>query len=177
MSRVAKSKILIPEGVNIDINNNIISIKGKNGVLKKLLHKKVFIKNKNNTLKFYPSDISNNCWVQAGTERSLINSMIIGVSKGFEKKLNLIGVGYKANIEQNYIVLYLGFSHTIKYFLPKKITATCPIQTEIIIKGINKQLVNQVAAKIRSYRKPEPYKGKGIRYENEFIKIKESKKK
>lgn len=177
MSRVAKATIFIPNGININITNQSISIKGRNGVLEKVLHKDVVIKYENNTLKFYPRSLSDNCWIQSGTARSLVNSMIIGVDKGFEKKLHLIGVGYRVSIKENNIILSLGFSHIINYNLPKNITAVCPSQTEIIIKGIDKQLVCQVAAKIRSYRKPEPYKGKGIRYDNEFVKIKESKKK
>lgn len=179
MSRVAKTNIKIPDNVSVKINDNTILIKGKKGSLKKIIHPDVKIKYENNTLSFSLNkiQISNNGWAQAGTTRSLINSMIEGVSIGFEKKLQLVGVGYKVNINNNKIILFVGFSHTINYLLPENITAECPSQNEIIIKGIDKQIVKQIAAIIRSYKRPDPYKGKGIRYENEFIRIKESKKK
>lgn len=178
MSRVAKATIFIPDGVKIKINEFSILVKGKNGELTKNIHHNVVIKCKKNHLNFYPQKIfSKNCWAQAGTARALVYKMIVGVSEGFTKKLQLIGVGYKAVVQSNKLILSIGLSHNINYILPNKIIALCPSQTEIIIKGIDEQLVKQVAANIRSYRKPEPYKGKGIRYENEFIKIKESKKK
>lgn len=178
MSRVAKATIFIPHGVNVKIINYIIFIEGKNGKLKKNIHHNVVIKHENNSLNFHPQKIfSRNCWAQAGTTRALINKMIIGVNKGFTRKLQLIGVGYRVSVKENKVILSIGLSHNITYILPDHVTALCPSQTEIIIKGIDEQLVEQVAADIRSYRKPEPYKGKGIRYENEFIKIKESKKK
>lgn len=179
MSRVAKTNIKIPHEVSVKINNNKILIEGKKGYLEKNIHSDVKIVHKDNILSFSLNNIqkSHNAWAQAGTMRSLINSMIQGVSKGFKKKLKLVGVGYKVNIDKNKLILFIGFSHTINYPLPENITAECPSQNEIIIKGIDKQIVQQIAAIIRSYKIPDPYKGKGIRYENEFIRIKESKKK
>lgn len=179
MSRVAKTNIKIPHDVSVKIKNNKILVEGKKGCLEKKIHPDVNIIHENNVLSFTlnKNQKSNNGWAQAGTMRSLIYSMIQGVDKGFKKKLQLVGIGYKVNIQGNKIVLFIGFSHTINYFLPKNITAECPSQNEIIIKGIDKQVVKQIASVIRSYKIPDPYKGKGIRYDNEFIRIKESKKK
>lgn len=177
MSRVAKATILIPDGVKVKINNNLIIIKGKNGELNKNINENIIVKYENNSLNFLPKVITKYYWALAGTTRSLIHKMIIGVSQGFIQKLQLVGVGYRAVIQENKVVLSLGLSHNIFYKIPDNIKISCPSQTEIIIQGIDKQLVKQVAADIRSYKKPDPYKGKGIRYDKELIRIKESKKK
>lgn len=177
MSRVAKATILIPDGVKVKINNNLIIIKGKNGELNKNINENIIVKYENNSLNFLPKVINKYYWALAGTTRSLIHKMIIGVSQGFIQKLQLFGVGYRAIIQENKVVLSLGLSHNILYKIPENIKISCPSQTEIIIQGIDKQLVKQVAADIRAYKKPDPYKGKGIRYDKELIRIKESKKK
>ncbi|QJC33334.1 50S ribosomal protein L6 [Enterobacteriaceae endosymbiont of Donacia clavipes] len=177
MSRIAKKLIIIPSNVKIFIKKQNISVEGKNGILKNTFSKKVKIFFEKNQLLFKPIFECKNGWAQAGTTRSIINSMIIGVTKGFTKKLILFGVGYKISIKNNKLDLSLGFSHLISYTLPKSIVGECLNQNEIILKGLDKQLLGQVAANIRSYRPPEPYKGKGIRYSDEKIKIKETKKK
>ncbi|AFP85593.1 ribosomal protein L6, bacterial type [secondary endosymbiont of Heteropsylla cubana] len=177
MSRIAKAPIFIPDGVEVILNGQVVSIKGKNGKLTRIIHNNVDVKFTNQQLSFCPHKAHANGWALAGTTRSLLNGMVIGVTDGFSKKLNLVGVGYRANVKDNVINLSLGFSHPVNYQLPVGITAECPNPTEIIIKGSDKQLVGQVAAELRAYRRPEPYKGKGIRYADEVIRIKESKKK
>ncbi|ABJ90780.1 50S ribosomal protein L6 [Buchnera aphidicola] len=179
MSRVAKSPIKIPQNVNISLQDLKVIVHGKLGILKKNIHKCIKIIKKNSYLFFSHNHSSSSYgWMQAGTCRALVNTMIIGVTTGFKKQLILFGIGYRVILENNNILkLYLGFSHSISYQLPNLITANLLSQTEIVLSGINKQLVGQVAANIRSYRKPEPYKGKGIRYLNEIIRIKEAKKK
>lgn len=180
MSRIAKKVIIVPSNVCVTLINQLIIVKGNYGKLKKTIHKSVQIDYVNSCLTF-KSRIDNSTlgWAQAGTARSIINSMIIGVTEGFSKKLQLVGVGYKIVVGDNLqnLEMSLGFSHNINYVLPKGITAENVSQVEIIIKGIDKELVGQVAAKLRAYRKPEPYKGKGIRYINEIIRVKEAKKK
>ncbi|UDG81623.1 50S ribosomal protein L6 [Candidatus Profftia lariciata] len=177
MSRVAKTPIIIPIGVIIKLKGQKISIKGKNGELSRIIHNAVEVKHVNNTLIFSPREDFANAWAQAGTTRALLNIMIIGVTKGFIKKLQLVGVGYRAILQDNFVHLSLGFSHPVKYNLPIGITAECLSPTEIVIKGSDKQLVGQVAADLRAYRRPEPYKGKGVRYADEVVRIKEAKKK
>ncbi|PPI86502.1 50S ribosomal protein L6 [Candidatus Pantoea edessiphila] len=177
MSRIAKTPIVIPVGVEVTLDGQVISIKGKNGVLNSVINNAVKIQHIDNTLIFFPYKKFVDGWAQAGTARSIINSMVIGVCKGFIKKLQLVGVGYRASVKNNVINLSIGFSHFVNHLLPEGVVAECPIQTEIILKSANKQLIGQVAADIRSYRPPEPYKGKGICYFNEKIRIKEAKKK
>ncbi|WP_395496499.1 50S ribosomal protein L6 [Arsenophonus endosymbiont of Lipoptena cervi] len=177
MSRIAKIPVSIPDDVEVTLNGQEIIIKGKNGTLNRTVSKAVKIKYFNNQLIFIPRKEFYNSRAQAGTARSLLNSMVIGVTKGFIKKLLLIGVGYRATIKDDVINLSLGFSHIINYKLPKGIIAKCPSQTEIVLEGLDKQVIGQVAAELRSYRVPEPYKGKGIRYEDEVVRNKESKKK
>ncbi|CAL4043369.1 50S ribosomal protein L6 [Buchnera aphidicola (Phyllaphis fagi)] len=178
MSRIAKKSITIPKNVKIMLNNNMITVESKNHILKRNFHSSVIIKNCNNVLFFKPKLKKYDSWMQAGTVRSLVNSMIIGVTQGFSKKLKLVGVGYKISIELNNIInMFLGYSHAIKYCLPHGIIAENISSTEIILKSIDKQLLGQVAANLRSKRKPESYKGKGIRYSDEFVRIKEAKKK
>lgn len=177
MSRIAKMPIVIPKDIKIILKNNKITIKGNNGELTKKIHNSTIIKITEKKLIFETKNNLKNEWVQAGTIRSIINSMIIGITKGFIKILQLVGIGFKSEIKGNLIILYLGFSHEIKYKIPSNISITCPIQNEIIIKGNDKQHVSQVAAELRSFSPPERYKGKGICYLGEKIKIKETKKK
>ena len=167
----------IPKGVEVSINDDAINVKGSKGTMEHKLHKSVDIKNEDNVLTLIPREGAVNADAQAGTARSLLNSMIIGVTEGFEKKLELVGVGYRAKAEGKSVNLTLGFSHPVNYALPEGITAETPSQTEIIIRGIDKQVVGQVAADIRAYRPPEPYKGKGVKYAGEHIVRKEAKKK
>jgi len=137
----------------------------------------VEVKHADNTLTFGPRDGYADGWAQAGTARALLNSMVIGVTEGFTKKLQLVGVGYRAAVKGNVINLSLGFSHPVDHQLPAGITAECPTQTEIVLKGADKQVIGQVAADLRAYRRPEPYKGKGVRYADEVVRTKEAKKK
>jgi len=177
MSRVAKKPIIIPINVNIKLNGQSITIRSKSNELTYLIHKSVKVKYIDNKLIFTTRQGFSDAWVQAGTMRSLLNGMIIGVTKGFVKKLQIVGIGYRVTIKNNILSLFLGLSHPINYSLPTGVTATCLSQTEILLKGINKQIIGQTAAELRSYRPPEPYKGKGIRYSDEIIRIKEAKKK
>ena len=167
----------IPAGVEININANVINVKGTKGSMEHKLHASVDVKKEDNVLTLVPREGAPNSGAQAGTARSLLNSMIIGVTTGFEKKLELVGVGYRAKAEGKSVNLTLGFSHPVNYALPEGITAETPSQTEIVIRGIDKQVVGQVAADIRAYRPPEPYKGKGVKYAGEHIVRKEAKKK
>ena len=167
----------IPAGVEISINAEVVNVKGSKGSLEHKLHKSVEVKKEDNVLTLIPQEGDLKAGAQAGTARSLLNSMIIGVTDGFEKKLELVGVGYRAKAEGKSVNLTLGFSHPVNYALPEGITAETPSQTEIIIRGIDKQVVGQVAADIRAYRPPEPYKGKGVKYAGEHIVRKEAKKK
>ncbi|BBB23135.1 large subunit ribosomal protein L6 [Abyssogena phaseoliformis symbiont OG214] len=181
MSRVAKSPITIPTGVEVTITGNLMSAKGKLGQLNMNIHSCVVVINTNNELSF---DITitekkeqKKAWAQAGTARANTANLIQGVTAGWEKKLTLIGVGYRAKVMGRVLGLTLGFSHPINYKLPEGITVETPSQTEIVIKGMDKQKVGQVAAEIRAYRPPEPYKGKGVRYTDEQVVRKEAKKK
>lgn len=162
MSRVAKAPVVVPAGVDVKINGQVITIKGKNGELTRTLNDAVEVKHADNTLTFGPRDGYADGWAQAGTARALLNSMVIGVTEGFTKKLQLVGVGYRAAVKGNVINLSLGFSHPVDHQLPAGITAECPTQTEIVLKGADKQVIGQVAADLRAYRRPEPYKGKGF---------------
>lgn len=176
MSRVAKSAVSIPSGVDVNISNGVISVKGSKATLEQALHQDVAIKIEDGEVTFAPSE-SATSWAMAGTFRSLVNNMVVGVTDGFEKKLQLVGVGYRANVQGNKVNLTLGFSHPVVHEVPAGITVEAPSQTELVIKGANKQVVGEVAAKIRAYRPPEPYKGKGVRYVDEHIVRKEAKKK
>ena len=167
----------IPKGVEVSIQGDAINVKGSKGAMEHKLHKSVEIKNEDNVLTLLPREGAPNASAQAGTARSLLNSMMIGVTEGFEKKLELVGVGYRAKAQGKTVNLTLGFSHPVDYQLPEGITAETPSQTEIVIRGIDKQVVGQVAADIRAYRPPEPSKGKGVKYAGEHIVRKEAKKK
>ncbi|WP_133408360.1 50S ribosomal protein L6 [Parashewanella tropica] len=177
MSRVAKAPVAIPAGVEVTLNGQNITVKGAKGTLSRELNAAVTAVVEGTELKVAPVEGVANAWAQAGTARALINNMVIGVSQGFEKKLQLIGVGYRAKIAGKGVDLTLGFSHPLVHELPAGIKAECPSQTEIVISGVDKQLVGQVAAEIRGYRPPEPYKGKGVRYADENVRRKEAKKK
>jgi len=177
MSRIAKMPIDLPAGVEANINGQAIKIKGAKGNFDYNIHESVLISQDGNTLTVKPkSDLDRQGWAMAGTMRAVTNNMVIGVSSGFEKKLLLVGVGYRAQAQGNKLNLTLGFSHPVVHHIPDGITVETPSQTEIILRGIDKQVVGQTAAEIRSYRPPEPYKGKGIKYADEHIIRKEAKK-
>lgn len=177
MSRVAKAPVAIPAGVEVTLNEQTITVKGAKGSLTRVINQAVSLVVEGAEIKFGPVEGVTNAWAQAGTARALVNNMVIGVSEGFEKKLQLIGVGYRAKVAGNGVDLTLGFSHPLVHELPAGVTAECPSQTEIVLKGTDKQLIGQVAAEIRGYRPPEPYKGKGVRYADEQVRRKEAKKK
>jgi large subunit ribosomal protein L6 len=177
MSRVAKNPVAIPKGVETKISDTEVSIKGSKGNLNLELHRLVIVAQDGEELKVSAKDASSSASAMAGTFRSLINNMVVGVSQGFEKKLELQGVGYRAKAQGASVNLTVGYSHPINYKLPAGVTVDTPSQTEIVITGADKQLVGQVAAEIRDFRPPEPYKGKGIRYADERVYRKEAKKK
>lgn len=177
MSRVAKSPVTIPTGVAVTINGQDVQVKGAKGELSTVLHDLVAIAQEGTELKLSPREESQAAWMQAGTARAVMNNLVIGVSAGFERRLQLIGVGYKAAAKGKVLNLALGFSHPVDYNLPEGVTAETPTPTEIILKSVNKQLLGQAAANVRAYRPPEPYKGKGVRYVGENVLRKEAKKK
>lgn len=177
MSRVAKNPVAIPKGVETKISDTEVFIKGSKGNLNLELHRLVVVAQEGEELKVSAKDASRSASAMAGTFRSLINNMVVGVSQGFEKKLELQGVGYRAKAQGASVNLTVGYSHPIDYKLPSGVTVDTPSQTEIVITGADKQLVGQVAAEIRDFRPPEPYKGKGIRYADERVYRKEAKKK
>ncbi len=177
MSRVGKLPVTIPAGVDVSINAGHISVKGAGGTLQMTLNTLVTVANDAGKLSFAPANESRDADAMAGTMRQLVNNMVIGVTKGFEKKLSLIGVGYKAQATGAKLNLAVGYSHPVNIDMPAGISVATPTPTEILIKGADRQRVGQIAAEIRSVRPPEPYKGKGIRYADEKITIKETKKK
>ncbi|UNB92260.1 MAG: 50S ribosomal protein L6 [gamma proteobacterium endosymbiont of Trioza apicalis] len=177
MSRIAKSFIIIPNNVILYLKKKKILVNGNKGNLILNLNKFIYYKCINNKLFFHPYKSNSYNWAIAGTFRSLLNNIIIGVTKGFEKKLLLVGVGYRVVLNNNSLNLFLGYSHFINYSLPYGIIAECLNQNEILIKGCDKQMVGQVAADLLIYRKLEPYKGKGIRYADKIVSLKEIKKK
>ncbi len=177
MSRIANSPVAIPKGVETTLSDSEISIKGSKGALQLALHALVGVAQDGEELKVSAKDTSREAGALAGTFRSLINNMVVGVTEGFEKKLELRGVGYRAKAQGTTVNLTVGYSHPINYKLPAGVTVDTPTQTEIVITGADKQLVGQVAAEIRKFRPPEPYKGKGIRYVDERVYRKEAKKK
>ena len=177
MSRVGKMPIAVPSGAEVSITAAQITVKGPLGSLSQSLNGLVKVENNAGTLKFEASNDSREANAMSGTLRALVNNMVNGVTKGFEKKLSLVGVGYKAQAQGDKLNLSLGFSHPVVHQMPKGVTCATPTQTEILIKGIDRQQVGQVAAEVRAYRSPEPYKGKGVRYVDEVVVIKETKKK
>jgi large subunit ribosomal protein L6 len=177
MSRVGKAPITLPEKVDVNIDGTEVTVKGPLGSLKHAFGDKISVAREGNELMIKPADGSIGANAMSGTARALIANMVSGVTKGFEKKLNLVGVGYRAQASGQVLNLTLGFSHPVAHKMPDGIKVETPTQTEIIIKGTDKQRVGQVAAEVRAYRKPEPYKGKGVRYVDEVIVLKETKKK
>ena len=175
MSRIAKKPIEVPAGTDVTISGQTVSVKSKNGTASMDLHDAVAIAQNGSELNLSPKN--DKAMAMTGTMRSLVNNMIIGTTQGFEKKLELIGVGYRAQAQGKVLNLTLGFSHPVNYAVPEGITIETPSQTEILVKGIDKQKVGQVSAEIRAYRPPEPYKGKGVRYSDEYVIRKEAKKK
>jgi len=177
MSRVAKAPINVPAGVEIAVNGQDVKVKGKVGELAIIVNPAVEVVVEDNVVRTVPRDGFADAWAQAGTARANINNMVVGVSAGFEKKLVLNGVGYRAALKGKVLNLSLGFSHPVNFDVPAGVTIEVPTQTEVVVKGASKHLIGQVAANIRAYREPEPYKGKGIRYSDEVIRRKEAKKK
>lgn len=176
MSRVAKRRVDVHKGIEVGLEGNAMTIKGPKGSLSLECHSEVEVVNDDSGLAVSPRSGSRFSSAMAGTTRSLISNMVVGVSAGFERKLQLVGVGYRAKAQGQTINLTLGFSHPVSYEVPEGVTVEAPSQTEILIKGIDKQQVGQVAAEIRNFRPPEPYKGKGVRYSDERIVLKETKK-
>ena len=176
MSKVAKNPIIIPDGVNISVDDKNVTVKGSKGELDFSLSLSISLNIDDNAITVSYDESDQKSVALAGTTRSIINNMIIGVSVGFEKKLELIGVGYRAKASGKLLELTLGFSHPVKYQLPDDVQVETPSQTEVVLKSHNKQILGQVAAEIRAFRPPEPYKGKGVRYADEQVKRKEAKK-
>ena len=177
MSRVGKMPVAVPQGVDVAIKEDQISVKGTGGNLSLALNSLVKVNNEGGKLTFVPVDESREANAMSGTMRQLVNNMVQGVTKGFEKKLNLVGVGYRAAAQGNKLNLQVGYSHPVNIEMPAGITVATATPTEIVVKGADRQRVGQLAAEIRAVRPPEPYKGKGIRYADEKIVIKETKKK
>ena len=177
MSRVGKRIINLPDGVTIDYKEGKVVCKGSLGSLSQNMHPLVELVQDGNEIKVSPKNNSVEAKAMHGTQRALLANMVEGVSKGFEKKLSLVGVGFRAQAQGDKLNLTLGFSHPVNYKLPEGIKVETPTQTEIVVKGVDKQRVGQVAAEIRNYRPPEPYKGKGVRYSEETVLLKETKKK
>ena len=177
MSRVGKMPIALTAGAEVTISSDQIVVKGPLGTLSQPLTGLVKVTNDNGALRFDFSDDSREANAMSGTLRALVSNMVNGVTKGFERKLNLVGVGYRAQAQGDKLNLSLGFSHPVVHQMPDGIKCETPTQTEILIKGVDKQRVGQVAAEVRAYRSPEPYKGKGVRYSDEVVKLKETKKK
>ncbi len=178
MSRIAKAPITVPSGVDFKIDGQRVSVKGGKGSLEMNVHPDVSISLDEGVVTVKPADESNKQgWAMAGTMRALLNNLIVGATEGFQKKLQLVGVGYRAQSKGKTLSLSLGFSHPVEYPVPEGITIDTPSQTEVVISGSDKQQVGQVAAEIRGFRPPEPYKGKGVRYSDERVIRKEAKKK
>ena len=174
MSRVAKDPIIVPSGVEVSIDDCEVKVKGPKGELNFQLHSSVLLEQHDSTLRIKPSAEGN--LAIAGTMRSLVNNLVTGVSEGFEKKLSNVGIGYRAQAEGKKLNMSLGFSHPVVYEVPEGVVVETPSQTEIVVKGMDKQLVGQTAAEIRAFRPPEPYKGKGVRYTDEYVIRKQAKK-
>jgi large subunit ribosomal protein L6 len=178
-SRIGRNPIPVPAGVEVVINGQQVAVKGKKGAAELAVHPWIVVQREGSELKVRPRAVINDGKHRAmtGTMRALLNNMVIGVTQGFERKLQLVGVGYRAQAQGKVLNLTLGFSHPVAFAIPEGIVVDTPTQTEIIVRGVDKQQVGEVAAKIRAYRPPEPYKGKGVRYADETIILKEAKKK
>jgi large subunit ribosomal protein L6 len=177
MSRIAKYPVVIPEKVEITIIDAVLTVKGPLGTMKQSIASQVLVKKDGDKVTFAAADESKQANAMSGTMRNIVANMVRGVKQGFEKKLQLVGVGYRAQAQGNKVNLSLGFSHPVVHALPDGVKAETPTQTEIVIKGVDRQKVGQVAAEIRAYKPPEPYKGKGVRYVGEVVTLKETKKK
>jgi large subunit ribosomal protein L6 len=177
MSRVGKNPIVVPKGAEINITDTAISVKGPLGTLTQTLHGAVKVLQDNGQITFAAMNETREANAMSGTMRALVNNMVVGVTKGFEKRLALVGVGYRAQAQGDRLNLTLGYSHPVVHQMPAGVKCETPTQTEILIKGVDRQKVGQTAAEVRAYRKPEPYKGKGVRYADEKVLIKETKKK
>ena len=177
MSRVGKMPIAVPQGVDVAISAETITVKGKEGTLVRPMNPLVTIKNEGGKLMFAPANDSAAADAMSGTMRALVNNMVNGVGAGFSKKLTLVGVGFRAQATGSKLNLQIGFSHPVVKDMPAGVKVACPTQTEIVISGADRQAVGQVAAEVRAFRPPEPYKGKGIRYADERVVLKETKKK
>ena len=177
MSRVARNPVVLPSGVEATLGDGELSVKGPLGTLRQHLSAVVKVERVENQLQFAAVGETSEARAMSGTMRALVANMVTGVSKGFERRLNLVGVGYRAQAQGDKLNLTLGYSHPVVHPMPQGIKVETPTQTEIVIKGIDKQQVGQVAAQVRAYRPPEPYKGKGVRYSDEVIILKETKKK
>jgi large subunit ribosomal protein L6 len=177
MSRIANNPIALPSGVEIKIDGQHVSVKGGKGTMEMDVHADVEVKQAENELTFAAKSASKQAKALSGTMRALVNNMVVGVSSGFERRLQLQGVGYRAQAQGKKLNLQLGFSHPVEYDLPEGVSAETPSQTEIVISGMDNQLVGQVSAELRAFRPPEPYKGKGVRYTDERVRRKEAKKK
>jgi large subunit ribosomal protein L6 len=177
MSRIAKAPIKVPAGVDVTVSGQDVAVKGPRGNLSWSVHRAVTVAVEDGTVRVKPNEDRPDGWAMAGTTRALLSNMVTGVSTGFERKLTLVGVGYRAQAKGKVLNLSLGFSHPIDYSVPEGIEIETPAATEIVVRGADKQRVGQVAAEIRGYRPPEPYKGKGVRYADEHVARKEAKKK
>ena len=177
MSRIGKNPVTIPDKVEVTLSPEAVEVKGPLGMLRRNMNKDVLIEREGNQLVLKPANESQQANAMSGTLRALLANMVEGVTKGFERKLTLVGVGYRAQAAGTTLNLTLGFSHPVAHQMPSGVKVETPTQTEIVLKGIDKQQVGQVAAEVRAYRKPEPYKGKGVRYSDEKITLKETKKK
>ena len=177
MSRVAKNPITLPKGVDLALEGSQVTVKGPKGALTLDVHPNVELRQEDGVVTFRPRGDEPEYWAMAGTMRARVNNMVVGVSDGFERRLQLVGVGYRAQSQGKNLNLTLGFSHPVEFPVPEGITIETPSQTDVVVRGIDKQQVGQVAAKIRGFRPPEPYKGKGVRYADERVVMKEAKKK
>ncbi|MBV0933847.1 50S ribosomal protein L6 [Marinobacterium weihaiense] len=177
MSRIAKKPVVVPAGVEVKLAGQSLAVKGAKGQLELDMHPAVTVEQAEGQLVFAPRDGAKQSMALTGTTRALVNNMVVGVSEGFTKTLTLLGVGYRAQAKGNVLNLTLGFSHPIDYELPEGVTAETPNNTTVVVSGADKQRVGQVAAEIRAFRPPEPYKGKGVRYVDEYVRRKEAKKK
>jgi len=177
MSRIANAPVAVPGGIEVSVTGQIVAVKGPKGRLEHEVHRDVEVKMEDAALMFKARSGSKPAIAQAGTARALVNNLVIGVRDGFEKRLTLVGVGYRAQVKDKLLNLSLGFSHPVAFPVPEDLEIETPSQTEIVVRGIDKQRVGQVSAVIRAYRPPEPYKGKGVRYSDEHVVRKEAKKK
>lgn len=177
MSRIAKNPVIVPAGVEVNVSANEITVKGPLGSLSQAMTSDITVVREGDNLQCAAANDSMQANAMSGTMRALIANMVKGVSQGFERKLTLVGVGYRAQAKGDVLSLSLGFSHPVEHKMPAGVKVETPTQTEVVIKGIDKQQVGQVAADVRAYRSPEPYKGKGVRYSDEVVVIKETKKK